>query len=164
MASWRQLAGYQAETMTLHAFSGKGCYIVGIGVASQEKMWRSYSHGLLIDIATRLACCHGSCLLKLVVSQTECKYSETMWQLEAPLIPNYSCHKWLVFQDKSGLVLSPFILNSAGQSILSHKGRKILPWWAFWCMSRTENNSADLQMRHQKLCTLARHFSVGHFA
>ena len=25
-------------------------------------------------------------------------------------------------------------------------------------------NSADLQMRHQKLCTLARHFSVGHFA
>ena len=23
---------------------------------------------------------------------------ETMWQLEAPLIPNYSCHKWLVFQ------------------------------------------------------------------
>ena len=25
-------------------------------------------------------------------------------------------------------------------------------------------NSADLQMRHQKLCTLARHFSLGHFA
>ena len=24
-------------------------------------------------------------------------------------------------------------------------------------------NSADLQMRHQKLLTLARHFSVGHF-
>ena len=56
----------------------------------------------------------------------KCKYSETMWQLEAPLIPNYSCHKGLVFQDKSGLVLSPFILNSAGQSILSHKGRTIL--------------------------------------
>ena len=25
-------------------------------------------------------------------------------------------------------------------------------------------HSADLQMRHQKLCTLVRHFSVGHFA
>ena len=25
------------------------------------------------------------------------------------------------------------------------------------------NNSADLQMRHQKLFTLARHLSVGHF-
>ena len=24
-------------------------------------------------------------------------------------------------------------------------------------------NSADLQMRHQKLCMLARHLSVGHF-
>ena len=51
---------------------------------------------------------------------------ETMWQLEPPLIPNYSCHKWLIFQDKSGLVLSPFILNSVGQSILSHKGRQAL--------------------------------------
>ena len=28
----------------------------------------------------------------------------------------------------------------------------------------TTSDSADLQMRHQKLCTLARHFSVGHFA
>ena len=26
------------------------------------------------------------------------------------------------------------------------------------------SHSADLQMRHQKLFTLARHFSVGHFA
>ena len=26
------------------------------------------------------------------------------------------------------------------------------------------NNSADLQMRHQKLFTLARHLSVGHFS
>ena len=29
---------------------------------------------------------------------------------------------------------------------------------------RSISDSADLQMRHQKLCTLARHLSVGHFA
>ena len=71
------------------------------------------------------------CLLsRLVPFEVSCqpdRVKETMWQLEEPLIPNYSCHKGLVFQDKSGLVLSPFILNGAGQSILSHKGRTILP-------------------------------------
>ena len=34
-----------------------------------------------------------------------------------------------------------------------------------WCQkSGIVINSADLQMRHQKLFTLARHFSVGHFS
>ena len=45
-------------------------------------------------------------------------------------------------------------------------------WWknnstrsGIWINTvKTYENSADLQMRHQKLCTLARHFSVGHFA
>ena len=59
------------------------------------------------------------------------------------------------------------------QAIQNYKVYFILRYYAqyvqfsvLWCVvaQRYNSNSADLQMRHQKLCTLARHFSVGHFA
>ena len=69
-----------------------------------------------------LACCSSLCPLKLVVGQTECKYSETMWQLELPLIANYSCHKGLVFQDKCGLVQSAMPFKQCGPVHLVSQG------------------------------------------